>query len=106
MIEETLTAMRENAPKLAKAKADRVYLDEFRKSKKALLFRSAPDGTIADREAWAYAHPEYIEVLNGLKEAVQIEEELRWRMIVAQHKIDAWRTKAANRRREKDAYGA
>lgn len=105
MIEEILDAMRKAAPELAQAKAERVYLDEFRKSKKAILFRSAPDGTIADREAYAYSHPEYIEVIEGLKAAVEKEEEIKWRMVVAQHRIEAWRTKAADRRKEMNSYG-
>ena len=31
----------ENAPKFAQAKAQRVYLEEFRKTKKALLMKDA-----------------------------------------------------------------
>ena len=105
-IESVLDAMRKHAPELAKAKADRVYLEQFRKSKKAILFQSAPDGPIADREAYAYAHPDYVALLEGLREAVEREEELKWRMITAQHRVDIWRTKAADRRKEQINYGA
>jgi hypothetical protein len=80
-----------NAPKYAKAKAERVYLDEFRKSKKAILFRESPDKTIAEREHWAYAHPEYQELLKGIRDAVEIEEKLRWDMVAAQARIDIWK---------------
>ena len=104
-LEHVLQKMRETAPLLAEAKAQRVYLEQFRKSKKAILFRDAPEGTVGDREAYAYAHPEYLEILEGLKEAVQTEEELRWRMTTAQHLIDVWRTKSADRRKEMGNYG-
>lgn len=54
----------------AKAKADVVYLTEFRKSKKAILMQEAQVNglkTGQERESYAYAHSEYIELLEGLK---------------------------------------
>jgi hypothetical protein len=80
-----------NAPKYSKARAERIYLEEFRKSKKAILFRESPDKTIAEREHWAYAHPEYQALLKGIREAVEIEEKLRWDMVAAQARIDIWK---------------
>ena len=56
------------------------------------------EGTIADREAYAYAHADYKEILDGLKAAIEIEEELRWRMTAAEHKIEVWRTQEASNR--------
>lgn len=106
MIEKMLHAMRENAKKYAKAKADRVYLTEFRKSKKAILFQNAPDGTVAEKEAYAYAHPEYRELLEALRIAVEVEEELSWRMKTAQLQVEVWRTEQANTRQEQRNYGA
>lgn len=105
-LERMLQAMRDAAPKLAKAKAERVYLEQFRKSLKATLYQSAPEGTIADKESWAYSHPDYKELLDGLREAVQVEEELRWRMVTAQLQVELWRTQRADRRIEKSSYGA
>lgn len=105
-LEALLTKMREVAPKLAEAKANRIYLTEFRKSKKAILYQEAPDGTIAEKEAYAYSHPDYLEVLSGLKAAVQVEEELRYRMEVAKQRIELFRTEQANLRSERQAYGS
>ena len=65
--------IRDNAENLGKAKAARVYLEDFRKSKKALLF-AKKSGTVAERENYAYAHAEYQDLIMGLKEAVQAEE--------------------------------
>lgn len=87
-----------HAPDFAKAKAERVYLEEFRKTKKAILFRESPEKTVAEREQWAYAHPEYIEILVGIREAVEREEELRWQMIAAQARIEVWRSNEASNR--------
>lgn len=105
-LEKMLHLMREAAPKLAKAKSERVYLEQFRKSKKALLYQQAPEGTIAERESYAYAHPDYIALLEALRDAVATEEELRWRMVTAQLQVEIWRTQRADRRREVNNYGA
>jgi hypothetical protein len=90
-----------NAGKYAKAKSERVYLDEFRRSKRALLMQDAElhgYETSAAQERQAYSHPEYIEVLEALKIAVETEEKLRWQMVAAQLKISIFQTESANNR--------
>jgi hypothetical protein len=108
-IERPLTYIRDNAAKFAQAKSDRVYLEQFRKSKKAMLFIQAEKSgikTIAEREAWAYAHPEYLQVLEGLQVAVELEEKLRLMIEAAKLKINLYQTKQADSRAERKAYGA
>ena len=87
-----------NGGKFAKAKAERVYLEEFRKSKKALLMAESTAEAANAREQYAYAHPEYIALLEGLKAAVEVEESLRWDLIAAQARVDIWRTRQATAR--------
>jgi hypothetical protein len=90
-----------NAGKYAKAKSERIYIEEFRKSKKALLMQIAQlkgVETMAAQERDAYANLEYQELLQGLKIAVETEEKLRWQLIAAQLKVDIWRTEQANNR--------
>ncbi len=82
----------------AQAKAEVTYLEKFRKSKKAILFSQAIGNTVADRENQAYAHPEYQELLKGLQAAVERAEELRWKLIAAQARIDCWRSQEASNR--------
>ena len=82
----------------AKAKADVTYLSEFRKTKKALCFQNSMKNTMAEKEADAYAHPEYQAVLDGLREAVERAETLRWMLIAAQARIDVFRTQEASNR--------
>ena len=102
-IEAALDYIRDNAPKLGEAKANRIYLEQFRKSKKALLMNSyihSSENRVTDkiRESYAYAHPEYLELLKGLQAAVEIEETVKWRMIGAQAKVEIFRTQQANKR--------
>lgn len=100
-----LDFIRDQAPAYAKAKAERVYLEEYRKSKKAMLMKVAekqyPSAAAQEREA--YADDEYVELLEGIRSAVEVEETLRWRIVAAQAKIEVWRSLGANQRAEAKA---
>jgi hypothetical protein len=91
----------EQAPKYAEAKAQRIYLEEFRKTKKALLMKDALargiDSAVA-QEREAYAHYEYQELLLGLQVAIEKEETLKWKLTAAQMKADIWRSEQASER--------
>jgi len=86
----------------AKAKAERVYIEQYRKSKKALLMRGSQEKTIADREAEAYSDPEYIELLVGLRQSVEVEEKAKWALEKFKIEFEHWRTLQANERYAKE----
>lgn len=88
----------DTAPKLAKAKATRVYLEEYRKSLKAILMKSSNQPSAALQEREAYADDTYIAHLAGLRVAVEEEETLRWRMIASQAAVEVWRSMEASNR--------
>ena len=92
-----------NAGKFAKAKAQRVYIEEFRKSKKAILMAQSPADAANAREQYAYSHADYLTLLDGLREAVEVEEKLRWDLIAAQARIEIWRSEQANNRNQERA---
>ena len=109
LIERPLTFIRDKAGEFAEAKSNRVYLEQFRKSKKALLMLEAEKNgvkTIAAQEAYAYAHSEYLELLQGLQAAVEREEYLSMQIRAAQIRIELFRTEQANQRAERKGYGA
>ena len=87
-----------NSGSYAKAKANVVYLEQFRKTQKAICFQSSLRSTMAEKEADAYANPQYIAVLDGLREAVEEAERLRWMLVAAQSRIDIWRSQEASNR--------
>lgn len=91
------------APKFADAKGRRVHIENFLRSKKALLMNQSDGKTVADREAFAYAHPDYIELIDGLEVAVAQEEEMRWKLIAAQLRVEIWRSKEASNRGQERA---
>lgn len=87
----------------AEAQAQADHLAEFRKSKKALLMKEAEVlgiKTAAIQERDAYAHPEYVSLLNGLKSATERALACKWKLELARMRFEWARTKAANRRAE------
>jgi hypothetical protein len=97
-VERALDYMRNHSSDYAKAKAERIYLEQYRKTKKAVLVQQAR-GTVQERESFAYGHPDYVELLEGLKVAVENEEKFRWMIESARVKVEVWRTQQANSRR-------
>lgn len=90
----------EHSRRYAQAKADRVHLEHFRKSKKALLMNECTEKAVTAREQYAYSHPDYMKLLEGLREAVRVEETLRWRLTAAQLRVEVWRSENANNRNQ------
>jgi hypothetical protein len=90
--------IRDQSHNYARAKAERVHLEHFRKAKRAILFQDAPDGTVADKEAYTYAHVDYISLLDAIKIAVEEEERLKYQLQAATLKIEIWRTQSSNNR--------
>jgi len=99
-LEDALTFMKKEASEYAKSKADRRYLEEFRKTLKARLFMNAPESCKTDKskESWAYAHDEYEANLVGLQVAVEWEEKLKWQLEAARIQCEIYRTQSANNR--------
>ena len=107
-IEKALHFLRTNAQAYAEAKANRIYLSEFRKSKKALLMISAEQQgkrTSQERESYAYGHQEYVQLLEGLKVAIEVEEKLSLDIERAKLMVEVWRTNESTKRAEMAGYG-
>jgi hypothetical protein len=100
---------RERVGEYAKARAKRTYVEEFKKSKFAMLMREADRQgfkTAAAQEREAYACQEYLDLLDGLQAAVESEERLRYDMKSLEMQAEVWRTLRADERFEKKSYGA
>ena len=89
-----------NGKNFAKAKSERVYLEEYRKSLKALLMKRSMETAIGAQEREAYAHADYQAILLCLRDAIEAEEKLRWDLIGAQQRVEIWRTEQATARAE------
>lgn len=108
-IEWIMNEYRNRVSEYAKARAKRTYVEEFKKSKFAMLMREAERQgfkTAAAQEREAYACDEYVHLLDALQEAVESEEKLRYEMKSLEMQAEVWRTVRADERFEKKSYGA
>lgn len=98
VIEEALQYLGESAPDYAKAVGRRTFLEEKRKSVKALLYNQSERKSVADRENDAYAHADYLKLLDELRDSVEMEVLYRSLRAAYEAQIDCWRTQESSRR--------
>lgn len=103
-IDKAVEYLRVNARAAAQAKANRIYMEEFRKVVKAQIMREQSNLALGAQEAVAYADPRYTQHLQAMQAAVEKDEYNKWMMVAAEAKIEAWRTQQANARSEGKAY--
>lgn len=102
-LEKRLQELRDMAAQYAVAEARRQYLQEFRKSQKAILMIAAEKAgynSVAAQEREAYASPAYIELLDSLEIAITDAERLKWELKITELGQSSWQTLQANRRAE------
>ena len=106
-LEKRLHELREQVKLYAKAEADRIYLENYKHSKLAILMKTAElNGatSVAAQDRDARAHPEYLELLDGLRSATNIAEENKWLLRVAMQGSSLYQTQQAGIRAELQAY--
>jgi hypothetical protein len=91
--------LRDNAPKYAEAKANRVFIENYLRSVKSKLMGNE-EGTLGAKEAYAYAHDDYVEQLKGLKVATEEEERLKFMLKAAELRVEIWKTQEYSKRAE------
>jgi hypothetical protein len=95
-----LDFIRDNSEKYAIAKANVIYMTEYRKTIKAILMNESTAKTQTEKESYAYADKRYIAHLEAMRLAVEEAEKLRWLMIGAEAKIEVWRSLESTARAE------
>jgi hypothetical protein len=103
-VDKAVEYLRVNARPAAQAKANRIYMEEYRKVVKAQIQREHDGIAIGAQEAIAYADSRYTQHLKAMEAAIEKDEYNRWMMTAAEAKIEAWRTQQANARAEGKAY--
>lgn len=99
-LDAALEWLKDNAAKAAKARADRLYLEEWIPSLRAQLSAKfiAEGDSAAASDIKAKAHEDYQAALKGYQEAVEADEYMRWHRARADAIIEVWRTSSANQR--------
>jgi len=106
-LEVRMQELREQALDYSEAEAQRTYLNHFRKSKLAILMKDAEVrgiSVISAQERDARAHPEYLELLLGLREATKLAEKNKWLLNIAMRGSSLYQTQQATLRAEIAAY--
>lgn len=107
-IEHLLNRYRQLVEPYARARSERTYIEEYKKSLHAMLMKKAGMNgatSAAAQEREAYADPEYLKQLEALKVAVEEEEKYRYHIKQTEMEIEVWRSQQANERFERKSYG-
>ena len=97
-VEAAVDWLRDTANEAAQKRAERLYLDEYRKVLRAKLMKQHMDLPVSAQEREALADPKYSEHLKALKIAIDEDERMRFLRVAAEAKIEAWRSMNANYR--------
>jgi len=89
----------DNTPKYAEAKANRVFIENYLRSIKSKLMGNE-EGTLGAKEAYAYAHDDYVEQLKGLRSATEEEERLKFMLKAAELRIEIYKVQEYSKRAE------
>lgn len=105
-LEARLQELRDQAKLYADAEAERTYLEHFRPAKLAMLMKTYERdySTVAAQDREARAHPEYIKLLEGLREATGVAEYNKWLLQIAMRGSSLYQTQEATKRAEMQAY--
>jgi hypothetical protein len=88
----------QTAPEYGKAKGRVAELEAYKSSLKAIMMKQSDETSIGGQEREAYASEEYQQLCKGIGEATEQAELLKWRLLSAQMRFDAWRTEQASNR--------
>jgi cell division GTPase FtsZ len=91
-VEKAVIWLAQSADKAAQARANREYMDEYRRTIRATIMAENKDQPLAAQERDAYRDPRYVEHLEAFREAVHQDEKMRWLRIAAETKISVWQS--------------
>lgn len=89
-----------NSTRHAQARADVIQIENFMKVKRSVLMQASGAKTVSEREAEALSHPDYLELIAGLREAVYQEALMRTLLKAAELRVEVWRSAEATARSE------
>lgn len=102
--EKAVDWLRDNAVAAGKARAERLYLEQWIKTAKAEAMRPHAGLPVSAQEREALTSASYLSALQAYREAVEADETMRFLIAAAEAKIEAWRSQESTRRAEGKAY--
>jgi hypothetical protein len=98
--EKAIRYIQENAEKYAKSKGDVAYTENYLKVVKSQQMNNSDSSSLGQREADAYASPEYIQAILANKQAIEEETHLRWMLEAAKARIEVFKVQEYTKRSE------
>ena len=103
-LEKALDYLRDTAEVAAKARATRLYLDDYSRVLRATIMSEHLAEPVNAQERYAHADVRYLNHLEALKQAIFEDEKARYLREAAAVKVEVWRSLQANLRAEGKAY--
>lgn len=100
---KVLDFIRDNSAAYAQAKANRQYLENYRKTVKAQQMKMHLALPVSAQEREAYASDDMQQIDKAIQTATEEEVRLQWLLTAAQIKAEVYRTLQANARIEAKA---
>jgi len=97
-IEKAIDWLRDTAEACAKKRAERLYLEDFSRSLKAQIMSEHLAEPLGAQERHAFSDIRYRNHLEGLKQAIFLDEQARFLRDAAETKVRAWQTQCSNER--------
>lgn len=91
-VEKAVDWLRDNAEEAAKARSERLYLDDYSRVLKATIMGEHLSESLGAQERHAYSDVRYKNHLEALKMAIFEDERARYMRDAAQAKIEVWRS--------------
>lgn len=91
-IDKAVAFLRDKADLAAKARAERLYLEDYTKSLKAILMKEHTEKPLGAQEREAMADKRYLTHLEALKIAIHNDEYNRFMRDAANTKCEVWRS--------------
>ena len=99
-LEKALDYLRDTSEEAAKARANRLYLDDYSRVLRATIMSEHLAEPVNAQERYAYGDIRFRNHLEGLKQAIFEDERFRFLRDAAAVKIEVWRSIQANERQK------
>ena len=97
-VEEAIGVIAKNADLIGQLRGQKAYLEHRIKIERSQRFLDA-EGTVGERESWAWTDPAVKELCDEYRDCVTEIETLATKFKAAELTIEVWRTQNANQRR-------
>jgi hypothetical protein len=98
LVQDAFDYLLEQPDNAAKARAERLYMEDYTKVVKAELMSECNSEKLGEQERYAYAHPKFKAHLENLKTAIARDEKHRFTLNAKNAILDGWRTIEASNR--------